>query len=357
MGALKLYQVYDKAEIQFSLGDEIGQTGQCSEVFKAHDPQLDAEIAIKKIPKNHFSDQTEYFNESRILYKSEHSNIVKVCYACHDNDYIYIAMPFYAQGSLKKALGEQFLTTREIIRYSLQFLSGLHHVHSKGLIHFDIKLDNILISDKNEAMISDFGLAKPTNLSGLAGQDRHYIKMRPPESFDYDQFDSSFDIYQIGLTLYSMCNGIECFNSQFNTYLDNNGDLKRDEFKFACKTGRFPNSSSFLPHIPKKLRQIIKKCIKADPDLRYETCISLQNDISNLSNKGIDWRYNITSNDSYTWTKEEDDKKVVLEKNPDGYSAKKIFSDGREQRIIPYCKATLNNIELNRFFQENYYEI
>ena len=196
-----MYKPYNKAEIQFNLLENIGEEGKCSEVFKAHDLQLDAEIVIKKIGKNHFCNKDEYFEESRVLYRSAHSNVVEVYYACEDNEYIYIAMPFYEKKSLKKLLDQRFLTAREIIRYNLQFLSGLHNIHSKGLIHFDVKPDNILLSDRDEALISDFGLAKPTNLSGLAGQDRHYIKQRPPESFDYDYFDIKYDIYQVGLTL------------------------------------------------------------------------------------------------------------------------------------------------------------
>lgn len=348
-----MYKTYDRAEIQFSLLKKIGQEGDCSEVFKAHDPQLDAEIVIKKIGKNHFCNQDEYFEESRILYRSAHSNVVQIIYACEDTEYIYIAMPFYDKGSLKKVLEQRFLTVREIIRYSTQFLSGLHHIHSKRLIHFDVKPDNILVSDRNEALISDFGLAKPTNLSGLAGQDRHYLKQRPPESFEYDYFDLHFDIYQVGLTLYCMCNGMDCFYSQFNPYIGSDGQLKRDEFKFACRNGHFPNSDFYLPHIPRKMRQIIKKCLNIDPDKRYDSCISLVNEISSIPNKGVDWNYSIISSDSRVWIRKAENKKVVLEKDEHGFIAKKVFSSGREQKIRDYCKDSLSDTELYRFFQEN----
>ncbi|MXD18237.1 protein kinase, partial [Escherichia coli] len=80
----------------------------------------------------------EFFQEARLLYASAHSNIVQICYAARDDKNIYIAMPFYSNGSLSSLMAQKNLTSREIIRYGIQFLSGLNHIHSKGLMHFDI---------------------------------------------------------------------------------------------------------------------------------------------------------------------------------------------------------------------------
>jgi len=136
-------------------------------------------------------------------------------------------MPYYAKGSIKILLSNRFLTVRQIIRYAIQFLTGLHNIHSKKLIHFDVKPDNILISDNDEAMLSDFGLAQPVNLLGIAGQDRLYNKQRPPEAFKYDHFDLRYDIYQVGITLYRMCNGNDIFNNQFLKYTNGKGIITK----------------------------------------------------------------------------------------------------------------------------------
>ena len=92
-------------------------------------------------------------------------------------------MPFYPKGSLNKIIDSRFLTVREIISLGTNFLSGLHNIHSKRLIHFDIKPDNILISERNEAHLTDFGLAKKAAFDG-AEQDRVYGRMAPPEYFE-----------------------------------------------------------------------------------------------------------------------------------------------------------------------------
>ena len=173
---------YNKANLSFDLLSEIGHEGGNSEVYIAKDHQLDAELVIKKIPKSKLSNEDEYFAESSILYLSSHPNVVPIHYACEDADYIYLAMPHYSKGSLNSLINGRFLTVREIIRYSTQFLSGLHNIHSKRLIHFDIKPDNILFSDQGEALLSDFGLAKQLTITGVAGQDRIYGRMTPPDN-------------------------------------------------------------------------------------------------------------------------------------------------------------------------------
>lgn len=129
---------YNRAEVAFHLGENIGAGGN-AHVFKAHDPQLSADLAIKMVPKCSLADISEYFNEASMLYLSSHTNVVPIHYACEDTDYIYLAMPYYKNGSLKALIASQFLTVREIVTYSTQFLSGLHHIHSNKLIHFDVK--------------------------------------------------------------------------------------------------------------------------------------------------------------------------------------------------------------------------
>lgn len=132
------------AELSFQLGDEIGSEGRNSQVFKARDLQLNADIVVKKVRKATFSNIDEYFVEASLLYLSAHPNVVPIHYACHDTDHVYLAMPLYGKGSLKSRMANRPLTVREMVVISTQVLSGIHNIHSKGLIHFDVKPDNIL---------------------------------------------------------------------------------------------------------------------------------------------------------------------------------------------------------------------
>lgn len=93
-----------------------------------------------------------------------------------DSDHVYVAMPYYRKGSVAGLITGKHMTVREIVTAACQVLSGLHNIHSKSLIHFDVKPDNILLSERMEALISDFGLAKQMNLAGVALQDRLYFQ-------------------------------------------------------------------------------------------------------------------------------------------------------------------------------------
>jgi len=340
---------YSRAELSFSLDNEIGHEGKNSQVYMAHDPQLDADLVYKKIQKSDFSGRDEYFVESGVLYQSSHPNVVPIHYSCEDDDNVYIAMPYYSNGSLNQLINNRFLTVREIIRYASQFISGLHNIHSKRLIHFDVKPDNILISDQGEALLSDFGLTKQMALNGYVGQDRMYGKMAPPEAYVKAEYTTAFDIYQTGLTLYRMCVGNEEFYHQFNTYGDQ-ANFDRDSFKFDVTNGRFPDRNNFPPHIPRRLINVVKKCLNPDPDERYTAAIHIVNDLAVIDGNTLDWQYSHTDEGICKWSKVSDDREYELIINVDGTSAaKKIFDTGREQRIRDCCQDKMTDRDVRRF--------
>lgn len=295
-----MFKAYNRAELHFDLIDEIGQEGQNSRTFTARDHQLNADIVIKRVEKARMSDPQEFFVEAAALYASSHPNVVQVHYACEDAGHIYLAMPLYGRGSVKRLMGTGFLTVREIITLGAQALSALHNIHSKRLIHFDVKPDNLLLSDRGEALLSDFGLARQV-IGGIAGQDKHYLKMIPPEAFVRDHFDRTFDLFQLGLTLYRMCNGDEAFYEQFNRFSPG-GVFDRPGFRHAVVNGQFPDRSRYPAHIPLKLRMVIRKAMDPDSAQRHQSALELSNDLSEISGHHLDWRLELEA-DTRVWKK------------------------------------------------------
>lgn len=292
--------MFTNSLLSFTLISQIGNGGE-AEVHLATDHQLDAQIAIKKIPKANFNDIDKFFEESKKLYLTTHHNIVKVLYGSQDNDFVYLALPHYQNGSLKRIIDNRFLTSREIIRYSLQFLSGLNNIHSKGLLHFDIKPENILIDESNKALISDFGLAEYMGNYGFAAVNGTTEVLAPPELFNQAEHNIKFDIYQAGITLYRMCNGDEVFMQQMDNAFISRGISNEANFINNLQRERFPIRSFFLPHIPKPLRNVIRKSLKANPDDRYNSILEMLNDLAKI-NIVNDWFY--TSNGNIeTWIK------------------------------------------------------
>jgi len=348
-----MFKTPNTAELSFQLADEIGQEGKNSKVYKALDLQLNAEIVVKKIPKSTFEDIDEYFLEASLLHISAHPNVVPIHYACHDSEHVYLAMPLFRRGSLKSRLAEKTMSVREIIVASTQILSGIHNIHSKGLIHFDVKPDNVLLSDRGEALLTDFGLAKQTSYSGVAGQDRIYGKMVPPEAFGNQDFTRQFDIYQMGLTMHRMCVGDDNFYTEYAAFLEN-GLLKRDEFKFAVRNGRFPNREQYPEHIPQKLVNTIKKCLQTKPEERFGSAIDVVNAISDVEDKLLDWRYE-RNNTARHWIKCLDDGRECHLIQYEDQSLKAFYKalNGSERKISDYCLPNASRTDIKRFLRGN----
>lgn len=280
--------------LNFTLGAKIGNGGE-AEVFLANDHQLNAEIVIKKIPKTNFTDLTKFFDESKKLYLTRHHNVVKIMYGCQDSTYIYLAMPHYTNGSLKAIIDTRFLSAREIIRYALQFLSGLNNIHSKQLLHYDIKPENILIDDSNKALISDFGLAEHMGAYGFANISGTTPEFAPPELFSQSAHNIKYDIYQSGLTLYRVCNGDSNFFKQLSNAFISRGITNDANFINNITKEKFPDRSSYLPHIPRALRKVISKSLKANPADRYNSVLEMLNDLSKIDHAN-DWLYSKSGN-------------------------------------------------------------
>lgn len=275
---------YQTAQVSFKKQQRIGENGENSEVYVVHDEHLDAELVIKQVKTDGFNEE-RYLLEAQLLYKSVHPYVVQVLYACKDAQHIFIAMPYYRRGSLHQVVEAEGLTCRQLIRYSIQFLSGLNNIHSKGLLHFDIKPDNILISDTDEALLSDFGFSKNMDDDGFATPELSYRLHLPPEGSVTSDFNNSADIYQVGLTLYRLLVGLDSLQRQ------------RDSFKLGAELARaqrtetYPDLKQLPLHVPKKLKNIIKKCLRYDPDSRYQSVMDLLNDLSSIEDLGLDWRF------------------------------------------------------------------
>lgn len=314
---------------------EIGQEGRNSQVYLAHDKQQNADLVVKQIPKASFKDPDLFFAEAQKLYSSEHPFVVPIKYASQDNEYIYLAMPYFKNGSLKKRIDASYLTVREIVRYTCHFLAGLNHIHVNKLIHFDIKPDNILLTDADQAVVSDFGLAKNMNEFGMAEIDYAYYPHVPPEMWSETHQTMLFDVYAAGVTLYRMCNGNKRFDSQLNTALQSN------DFQGRVEGGEFPDRNIFPPHIPTSLRRIIKKAMTPDRNKRYQSVLALQNDLATVEDF-LDWKYEEKSGET-EWVKDDEERKIsIILKNLANSQCelttlKTIKASGKTSRVTDGC--------------------
>ena len=324
---------YQTAQVSFQRKERIGENGENSEVYVVHDEHLNAELVVKQVKTDGFNEE-RYLLEAQLLYKSTHPYVVQVLYACKDAQHIYMAMPYYRNGSLHQVAEEHGLTCRQLIRYSMHFLSGLNNIHSKGLLHFDIKPDNILISDSDEALLSDFGFAKIMDEDGFATPEATYRHHLPPESAHTHDFNNSADIYQVGLTLYRLLAGLDSLKNQRRAFV--NGA----EFASALRREIYPDLSQLPQHVPKKLKTIIKKCLRFDPDTRYQSVIDLLNGLSSIEDLGLDWRFSRVGHAQRWEGISSDGTTLLLEVSDNGQcTAQKKTAGGAFRRKANLCDA------------------
>jgi len=325
--------MFERAEIDFTCHTEIGLEGRNSKVFLATDRQLDAEIVAKRINREDFTDEEEFFVEAKRLYDARHPHVVPVKFACRTKDFVFIAMPLYEGGSVHSLLKRRHLTVREIVRIGLDFLTGLHHVHLRGLIHFDVKPSNVLLDASGQAAIADFGLAKYVDDHGLAERQRMYTPHRPPEGFAYGGvYGQPADIYQAGLTLYRMAVGLDAFDYQWAAF--GSDDIAAAK---AVIAGKLPDrtASAYPAHIPGRLRNAIRTALQVDPDDRYREVLRLINDLGGVD-EWLDWRYEHADEVERWTTRTETHEKVIqlteLSHRSFEVRAKTIRLDDRKER-------------------------
>ena len=152
-----------------------------------------------------------------------------------------------------------------------------------------------MISNEGSAILTDFGSALYLNNLGNARLKNVYYKHIAPEQCTNSTINKKIDIYQIGTTLYRLCNGNEEYNKQARRYKDLNS------LKIACAKGKFPIRKKYLPHIPKEMINIIEKCINVNTYDRYDNVLQIMNDISSI-NTHLDWYYNKENEEKFTWT-------------------------------------------------------
>ncbi len=253
---------------------EIIGVGGMAVVYKAFD-NIDHRIVAVKILKDEFLANEDFKrrfkNESKAIAVLSHPNIVKVFDVSYGNLIQYIVMEYVEGISLKEYIEQQGqINAREAIYYVTQILRALQHAHDKGIVHRDIKPQNIMLISDGTIKVTDFGIARfsrsetRTMTDGAIGSV-HYIS---PEQAKGSHTDAKTDLYSVGVVLYEMLTGTLPFQSD-NAVSVALMQLQDDPVK----------PREINPDIPVGLEQIIIRAMQKNQSDRYQSASEILRDI------------------------------------------------------------------------------
>jgi serine/threonine protein kinase len=260
--------VRDALAAEYEIIEELGRGGMAM-VYRAKDRQLEREVAVKVLPFSLAFD-TEFVErfqrEARTAAQLEHPNIIPIYRVGRSGRVIYFVMKFLRGGSLSMLLANRKkLTPAEIRRLLLEAGSALGYAAQRGIVHRDIKPDNIMFDEFGQSVLTDFGIAKAASGQKLTGTGMsigtpHYMS---PEQARAQPIDGRSDIYSLGIVAYQCLTGSVPYDGE-------------DSFSIGYKhiTEPIP-TPSLVTADERRLFEVIKRMLMKDPFDRFQTCEEL----------------------------------------------------------------------------------
>lgn len=261
---------------RFVLEDIVGSGGMAI-VYRATDRVTGNTVAVKILKEEFVSDEQfrrRFLNESRAISMLRHRNIVSVIDFDFEGNLQYIVMEYVDGITLKDFIRSQKIIPAGIsIKITMQILSALQHAHERGVIHRDIKPQNIMILNDGTIKVMDFGIARINKFETITMTDKaigtvYYIS---PEQARGEHTDERSDIYSIGVMLYEMLTGEMPFDG------DTPVNVAIKQIQAAAKQPRLINRS-----IPVGLEQIVMRSMMKTPDKRYASAIDMISDLKKV---------------------------------------------------------------------------
>jgi len=265
-----------KQILHYKITEELGKGGM-GVVYLAEDTKLDRKVALKFLPDDLISDKEakgRFISEAKSASKLDHSNICTI-HAVEetDDDGLFIAMAYYEGDTLQDRINEGPLKIDEALTIAVQVADGLQEAHSKGIIHRDIKPSNIMLTDRGQVKIMDFGLAKSIagSKATKAGTTLGTIGFMSPEQSQGADVDNRTDIWSLGVLLYNMLTGQMPFKGEYEQAVIYSIMNTEPEPITGLRTG-----------VPVELETYISKCLAKDKEDRYPQVDGLAVDLKRL---------------------------------------------------------------------------
>jgi len=251
-------------------------SGGMGEVYRAHDAVLGREVALKVLHAQFAGDRgfvDRFRREARSAAILSHPNIVGVYdWGSTDGTY-FMVMEFVRGHNLRSLLMEHGrLEPAQVTEVALQVLAALDHAHGHGIVHRDVKPENILIADDGTVKVADFGLARAfadSSISQAEGTVTGTIQYLAPEQIHGEPADPRTDLYALGVVMFELLTGRPPFSGETAMAV-----------AYQHLAGRVPSPSSRVPGLPPALDRVVLHATEKDRVLRPSSARSMAEEIS-----------------------------------------------------------------------------
>ena len=232
-------------------------------VYKAHDTKLERDVALKFLP-SHLSaseqDKARFIQEAKAASSLNHPNVCTIHAIEEHEGQLFIAMEFVEGITLRQKLPISSLT--DALNYGVQIADALHEAHQKGIVHRDIKADNIMINTKNQVKVMDFGLAKLKGSLKLtkATSTVGTLAYMAPEQIQGGDVDARSDIFSYGVVLYEMLTGKLPFRTEHEAAL-----------MYSIINEEPEPIQKHRADLSPVLMNLIQRALEKDPNDRYQS--------------------------------------------------------------------------------------
>lgn len=272
----RLGQVIKQYRITANLG-----SGGMGTVYGAEDTNLGRKVALKFPAAHLIGDETfakRFLREAKAAATLDHPNICTVYEIGQSDTGPFIAMAFLEGETLRTRIDRGSLSIQEALRYAVQIAEGLEAAHARGVVHRDIKPDNLMLfrsaigTDKPRVKILDFGVARLGEQTALTGGDAvpGTVQYMSPEQIRGDDADERSDIWALGVVLYEMVCGRKPFRSHASLLPQ------------TILSGEPEPLRTLRQDVPQELERVVEKALAKSPEKRYQRVADLLADLETV---------------------------------------------------------------------------